>query len=236
MVAIPVSRLGPLAQEAKISRATLSDKVEAVLREAILTGVLKQGAELNQVQLAEQFGVSRVPVREALLRLESEGLVVSLPYRSTVVAKLDTTVLVEIFDIRRLLELRALELAMGVLPDETIDELERLLDEQNDEPDHKSWLATNRKFHGTIYRASGRDVLCQLIDQMQARTARYLSHYSKSLVRHAEADREHREILAAMRARDVALAQSRLAAHLESTLQALLGLVHENGAGDGELE
>lgn len=228
MSPIPLSELKSIAEEAFRDRATLATTVETVLRKAILSGALKQGEELNQVHLARQLNVSRVPVREALQRLEAEGLVVSLPYRSTVVARLDPSVLLEIFDIRKLLEVRALELAIPHITDEVIADLEQLLNDHDETDDHGAWLAANRKLHSTIYAHSGREVLCQLIVQLQSRTALYLNHYARSVLRHADAGREHRAILEAIRQRDVELAKQRLEAHLAATLEALLQVVGED--------
>lgn len=235
-----ISELEPFVLQAMRGRTTLSETVEEVLRNAILTGVLKEGQELNQVQLAKQFQVSRVPVREALLRLEAEGLVVSLPYKRCVVASLGPEVLVDIFDIRMLVECRALELAAPRITEEQIAELERMIEEMDRAPDHAAWLRVNQAFHRTLYLAAGRQLLSSIIDQMNARSVRYLNQYSKSLVRHAEANREHRRILDAVRTRDIAAAKQHLEEHLRATLDGLLEAVRgangTRGSGTGAAE
>lgn len=214
--------LAAMAAESIKERGTLSDTIEAVLRKAILTGTLEEGAELNQVQLARQFQVSRVPVREALLRLEAQGLVVSLPYRRAVVASFGMDGLVEIFDIRRMLELRGLELAIRNITPEVLSTLRSLVEQMDQTGAHGDWLKANRRFHLTICEASGRSLLCQMLDQLDSRCSVYLHQYSTSVERHVDANDEHRRILAALEHGDLKAAKQQVRRHLDNTLRNLL--------------
>jgi len=203
------------------NRITLVDTIEEVLREAILSGVLKEGDELNQVKLASQFKVSRVPIREALLRLEAEGLIVSHPYKQAVVAALGPDVLIDIFDVRRLLELRGLELAIPHLTEEHFEELESYIQMMETTNDKEEWLNANREFHMTIYKASKREVLCAMIKQMIHRSV-YFQQVNKNLHRNRQANSEHRLIIQALRNNDVEESKRLLAQHLDKTLADLV--------------
>src|SRR6266496_3750524 len=121
--------------------ATAQDLVLSTMREAILTAALPPGTRLRQEKLAERFGTSRIPVREALRALEYEGLVRSSPYRGFTVTELDADDIEEVYDLRIVLESHAVRLAVPLMTDEDLRVLEGLYAEMIDAPPGDAQLA-----------------------------------------------------------------------------------------------
>lgn len=220
----PANELGP--------RRTTADGVADILREAILTGQFRDGDELNQVHLAQRYGVSRVPLREALQRLQAEGLVESRAHQRAVVSGLTLERVLEVIDIRLLLEVYLMERAVEAITDEQITELRRICSEMEKTEDHTEWLHRNRDFHDVIYAASRAPVALELSGQMGARVGRYLHMWSDSgIQRREEADNEHRRIVDALAARDVRRARLELEVHIMHTREEIISLFHSRGPG-----
>ena len=214
---MPLSDLRPMVDQALGNRRSTPDIVAGVLRDAIVTGVIRAGEQLNQVELARQFGVSRVPVREAIRLLEAEGLVVSEPHRRTVVSELTPSVLGEIFDVRIYLETTALGAAIPHLTEADFADLESLISQMGRERDHREWMRLNDRFHDALCRPSGKEFICLLIRQLRQSIARYFWSGGHAMRRNQEANAEHRRILESCRARDVARAEEQLENHLRAT-------------------
>ena len=119
-------KLAEIIEAAREENVTAQELVLASVRQAILSGVLSPGARLRQEELADVFGTSRIPVREALRALEYEGLVASEPHRGFTVTTLDADDVEEVYDLRILLESEAVRLALPLLTDEDLEELEGL--------------------------------------------------------------------------------------------------------------
>lgn len=222
--------------EALAARQTASDHVAHVLREAILTGVLAEGDELNQVALAEHFGVSRVPVREALRQLAAEGLVGQEAHRRALVTTVSRQRLKELFDLRVLLETYMVRRAAGNLSPEQIQDIRAIAEEMDGLADHDEWLRLNRRFHSAIYAASGATYTEQLVEQISARTTRYLwaSSGGAGVDRVEEAHAEHLAILDAISAGDAEAAATTLEAHIEGTRARIDRLLDQRDAALGE--
>jgi DNA-binding GntR family transcriptional regulator len=212
-------------------RRTIQDIVAEALRDAIVTGRLRGGERLHQDEIASKLGVSRMPVREALRQLESEGLVVFTPHRRVSVAALSAQELREIYEIRSALEVLALDLAVPRLSIKEFDRLGAVLDQMDRTSDPRRWVDLNRLFHRTLYRASGRARLCTLIDSLRDNVERYLRIYVSALERRAHAQAEHRRILRACRRRQSAEAKKALRAHLSGTLSQLEAFLRSRTAG-----
>lgn len=149
-------------------------KAEAVYRETrwrILTGALPPATAVNQAELAAEFGVSQTPVREALLRLESEGLVVFVAHSMVRVSPLDLQEFDELYAIRVNLDSFAGQLAAANRTPEDVTKLKDLLASKAAGLDDR--LQRNLEFHRSIYRASGNKQLTMLLDQLWDRTERY---------------------------------------------------------------
>ncbi len=196
----------PAALVPPVQRRTVTEEVLDRLRDLLLRGVLRPGARIDQADLAASFGVSTVPVREALLRLESAGLVHLVPHRGVFVAEVSIEELLDIYSTRELLEEHAARIAAEQLTVADLDALERLANgmqaaarsQQLDE-----LLKLNREFHFTIYRAAGRRHLLQLIEQLWDLSTRY-AHLQLHTVpdRATEALHEVRSIVAACKSQD----------------------------------
>jgi len=203
---------------------TLKDQIVEVLRHAIITGILRDGEELNQVAIAQELRTSRIPVREALRQLESEGLIESRPYYQAVVTQLSPQRLEELFEVRITLECLALRKAIPQLTSDDISQLERLLESMERETNHDRWLAGNRDFHLTLSRASGMTMLCDFVLRVRNHVDRYLNRVR--VHRSKEADREHRVLLDLCKQRDLAAAERQLEKHIRGTLATLRGRLY----------
>jgi DNA-binding GntR family transcriptional regulator len=191
-----------------------SDIVCAMLREMIISGELSASEPLRQRDLAGRFGVSQTPVREALRRLESEGLVVNDPHRGATVAESRNGIVQDNSQIRAALEPLGARLAALAITDEQIAELQRLNDAMvalkgDDEP----YGELNRQFHFAIYEAAGSPMLLSMM--------RLLWHAMPQGPRvtrpHAESATQHQELIVALAAHDPERAARITQQHILST-------------------
>lgn len=158
---------------------TMPDVAYAWLRDRILGGAMEEGQALRQETLAAALGVSRVPLREALRRLEVEGLVVQRPRRGYVVASLDPDEIEEIFDLRRMLEERAGFLATRRRADRDVAELEELLHRMDgmviaSAADIDRFAERNRAFHDRLFQPCGRVHLLRMMVVLRNNVERYI--------------------------------------------------------------
>ena len=193
----------PRAPDSNSTQIRFTTKAEAVydeLRGRILSGALEPSAALNQEALAPEFGVSVTPVREAVRRLEAEGLVHFQAHKSAFVAPLSRDELREIYDIRLKLDPYAASLATIKVSDHELDEIERRARAPvSDDPLEQVTL--NHAFHRGIYARSGNALLTEILDRLWERTDRYRITLVSRDIHVLAAVREHVEIYAAMRAR-----------------------------------
>ncbi|MGD9868383.1 MAG: GntR family transcriptional regulator, partial [Hyphomicrobiales bacterium] len=187
------------------------------LRAAILDGSLGPGTPLRQDKLAATFGVSKIPVREALLRLVAEGLVAVEANRGFTVARLEAGEAEEVLDIRAVLECRAVSIAVPQMTDGAIAEATRILDEAEATDSIDRWGELNWAFHATLYEPAGRPKLAQLIRQTSNQTERYIRVLISNSSYRSVAEREHRTILAACSLRNAAAAAALLDQHIRQT-------------------
>lgn len=207
---------------------TAQEAVLAELRRAIITGELAPGEQVLQDALAERFGVSRVPLREALKILEGEGQVTYRPHRGYFVAALDLDDLREVYRIRDLLESEAITLAVARITDAELDAAAAALDDVDLAARSDDLLAmteANRRFHFCLIEAARMPRLLRLVRILWDATDVYRSvYYAQGGRRDAVSD-EHREALAAIRAGDAERAVQVLRqhrAHAVATLEAAL--------------
>jgi DNA-binding GntR family transcriptional regulator len=159
-----------------IPQRTMTEHVLTRLRQLILSGALVPGERIDQAELAQRFGVSVVPVREALARLQSSGLVRIVPHRGVFVESLSAEELVDIYNVRELLEEYAARLAAANLTDADVAALEEICERMataGEAQDYDTFLALNRELHFRIYRAARRPYLLQIIEQLWDRSTRY---------------------------------------------------------------
>ena len=162
-----------LSRPAPVENLTLWQRVYDHLRAEILAGRLEPGTELAEVALAEQLGVSRGPLREAIGRLATEGLVTVRPRRGAVVTPLSKEEFLELYQVREALERMAVKLAVPLLQPDDIAALQALIDEmaaRADRNDVAAFFEANAAFHARLVDASGnkrlRDLYRQLLDQL----------------------------------------------------------------------
>lgn len=199
------------------ARQTAAGLVADALRTAIQTGRISDGTELNQVALAEQFGTSRVPVREALRLLEAEGWITAMPHRRAVVAAVSPERIQETFEIRALLEAYLIEKVTARISDEHVAELEAACDRMDRITDHAAWVASNAAFHHELLQSAGSPMALELVVALSSQVERYLRLSGETVNRESEAGREHRDIVAAVAKRDAAAAQRLIRLHIEHT-------------------
>lgn len=212
MDSLPLKHLG---------RERAPEQVTNRLREAIVHGLLQPGDRLMQEELAERLGVSRMPVREALRRLEAEGLVVLQPYRGALVANLSSGELKEIYEIRVALETLALSFGVPKMDDESFNAMEVILRQMDAETDSANWLHLNSKFHTLLYGSADRQLLLEHVESLRNKSDRFLRLFASRRDRTAHAQQEHWEIFRACRERQVKQACSLLEEHLQSTVTSL---------------
>ena len=206
-------------------RRTATDDVTECLRTAIQSGFLPDGAELNQVALAQHFGISRVPVREAMRALEAEGWITARPHHRAVVQAVSPERVDHILEVREVLEAHLIGKAIRHIDDERINALFALCDAMDAIDDHVAWVAANRKFHRMLLEASGSGMIIDLIEQLMSQVERYLRLQGAAPMRESQAGVEHRAILRAARARNVRKARDLIRSHIATTRTLMLAAI-----------
>lgn len=193
------------------------------LRAEINIGRWQTGEVLRQEDLADEFGVSRIPIREALALLQSEGLITIEHYRGARISRLSAEQIEEIFDLRLILECDLLERALPAHNDHSIRELQRI-QTQLEMLDHTplAWLATHRDFHDQIYAPANRPRSMDLLKQLRAPIERFCIHRFAPGLQKADWSEGHRRLIAAIRAGDIAAALRQLTTHLKETRTAVI--------------
>lgn len=200
------------------------------LREEIVAHRAEAGAVLRQERLAERFGTSRMPVREALRMLEAEGLVVFVPNRGAAVAPLDAAEWEEVCEMRAALEPLALARALPHLTDARIAEVEAVQGELEGAA-LAAFGALDTRFHLTLYAPCARPRLLRQIAVLGAAADRYLRLAAGPIEHAARSHAEHRALLDACRARDEGRAVALLTAHIEAAGRALSDWLAERRGG-----
>jgi DNA-binding GntR family transcriptional regulator len=184
---------------------TAQDAVLAALREDIRTGRLAPGEQIVQESLAERYGVSRVPLREALKTLESEGQATYYPHRGYFVTELSVADLLEVYRLRALLEAEAIRAAVPTLGDDDVAALADLaaaVDAASGRGDLAEVTVANRRFHFALFDAAGMPRLSRLLRQLWEATDAYRSLYFQAEPNRERVAAEHAAMVAALRARD----------------------------------
>ena len=215
-------RLAPIRLD---SYQPLREVVCETLREAIRSGVLKPGERLMEIQLADELGVSRTPVREAMRKLELEGYVIMLPRRGTYVANISIRDINEVFEIRTTLDALASGLAAERITEEELEQLERLLvsiGENIETRNMKKVVEDDMEFHDILYKASRNQRLVGIISNLREQMTRFRSMTMSYPGRLKKTLEEHSRLVEAIAQRDVELAQKLAVEHMENSEQTLL--------------
>ena len=208
----------------------LREVVSETLRQAIVEGVLQPGERLMEIQMAEELGVSRTPVREAIRKLEQEGFVVMVPRRGTYVADLSLKDINEVFEIRTALDVLAAGLAAERITDEELEESERLLvhiGEYIEMQDMDKIIDADSQFHDLLYKASRNDRLVGIINNLREQLTRFRSISISYPGRLQNTWEEHRRLLEAIAQRDAEQAMQIAREHMENAEHTLLTDMNE---------
>ena len=204
------------------SPALSADAVADSLREQILDGTLASGLQLRQEDLARRFGVSRIPGREALGRLQAEGLVEHVPNCGSVVASRSVDELVEMLDIRIALETLAVRLAVPNLEPADIKAVREVMRRYDASDSPRQWAELNLEFHLVLYRPCGRPRLLKMIEDLVRGVSIHLRQHISHTVGRKQPQAEHSDILKACIAGDGERAAALTQQHIERTKVALV--------------
>ncbi|WP_323764071.1 GntR family transcriptional regulator [Marinovum sp.] len=194
-----------------------ADRIYEILRERIICGAVTPGIALRQDEIARELGVSKIPVREALLKLEADGFVTFRKNRGATVRDLSSDEILNLIEIRAALECRALELAIPNMIDADYETAAEILETYAGTTQAAGLSALNLKFHQALYEPCGNHILLRLISDVQQRIGPALRAFVTQTSGLHRPHAEHREILAACRAQDIGRAVSLLRDHIKTT-------------------
>ena len=214
-----------------IRRQSLTSEVAERLREKIVRGQIREGEQLRQDAIAQEFQVSRIPVREALRQLEAEGLITIVPHRGAVVSLLSCDEIEEIFEMRAVLEPAVLRASIPNLTAQDLDKAQQILNVYDqalsNDGDVSEWGRMNWMFHSILYSGARRPQFMAVIRNINYNGERYI-RLQLYLTRAMERARdEHRTLLQLCRTRDIEGACELLARHIRNAGKSLSAVVAE---------
>ncbi|MEN6461058.1 MAG: GntR family transcriptional regulator [Syntrophomonas sp.] len=210
----------------------LRELVLEAIREAIINGTLKPRERLMEIQLAEELGVSRTPVREALRKLELEGFIVMVPRKGAYVADFSFKDIADIFEIRAALEGLAAALAAERITDDELENMERLLVEKAEainQQDIEKLVEVDTKFHDALYQASRNERLTAIISNLREQIQRFRATSLANPGRGKKSLDEHRYIVEAIQSRDVQQARQAAQDHIENAENSMIESIKKDG-------
>lgn len=199
----------------KIVRPTTVELVTTALRQRILNGEIAPGDVLRQEALADELGVSRLPVREAIARLTAEGLLTSVPHRGAYVAALSIDEVRETFEIRLRLEPWIFSEAIARITDAEIDRAQALIGDM-DSADASVWGRLNWHFHEALYQPAQREITLQTLRVLHDRSDRYFRFQVVQVPIRQQSHEEHMGLVQACRSRDPRLGAELLTQHVQT--------------------
>lgn len=200
----------------------LRDVVFQTLRQAILRGELQPGERLMEIKLADKLGVSRTPVREAIRKLELEGLVLMIPRRGAEVAEITEKSLRDVLEVRGALEDLAMDLACDRI---TADDIEKMKEAAEgfavslESGDVTEIAEADVKFHDIIYFATDNQRLIQLLYNLREQMYRYRVEYLKREEVHETLLKEHEHIIDCLKKRDKKAAKEAISVHIDNQMK-----------------
>ena len=216
----------------------LRDVVFKTLRKGILTGELKPGERLMEIHLANRLGVSRTPIREAIRKLELEGLVTMVPRRGAEVANITEKNLKDALEVRQALESLAIELACERITEENKEELRQKRDQVETAVrtgDTGAIASADVAFHDAIVEFSGNMRLIQLVGNLGEQMYRYRFEYIKDVSKHSQIMSEHRIMFDSIMENDRAKAARIVKVHINNQEEAIMRQIQkEQGAEAGD--
>ena len=206
----------------------LRDVVFNTLRQAILRGELKPGERLMEIQLANKLGVSRTPIREAIRKLELEGLVLMIPRKGAEVAEITEKSLRDVLEVRRALEELAVELVCEKITEEQIQDLKDAAEEFKESlesGDITRIAGADVKFHDVIYMATDNQKLIQLLNNLREQMYRYRVEYLKRSDFHQQLIDEHEEIIETIESGQKDRAVQVVCQHVDNQVEAVMDTI-----------
>lgn len=197
----------------------LRDVVFNTLRQAILTGELKPGERLMEIHLANKLGVSRTPIREAIRKLELEGLVTMIPRRGAEVAQITEKSMSDVLEVRRAVDALCVELACERISEEELEALKCACDKFEEavaSGDVKKIAQADVVLHDIIVRATGNQRLVQLVNTLSEQMYRYRFEYIKDVSQHKSLVEEHRIIYESILKKDKQTASEAAKLHIDN--------------------
>jgi DNA-binding GntR family transcriptional regulator len=209
------------AHGGRLVRATAAELVAADLRTRIMSGELAPGAALRQVALAEELGVSRIPLREAIFLLSSEGLIDLHSHRGAFVSRVSVSEVREFFDLRVQLEPWLLGLAIPLLQAGDLARAGELV-AQMDDAAADEWGRLNWHFHETLYKPADRPHALGIVHTLHEKCERYLNRRNVSAAHRIQAHQEHTEVIDLCRMGNVEAASHAMGRHILSSISKLI--------------
>lgn len=209
--------------------SSAADPIYDDIRAAILSGEITPGAPLRQDEIAKRFGVSKIPVREALRRLEVDNLVVFERNKGASVRHYSETEVLQLLDIRIALECRALELAVPNMIATDFIDMRQLLDDYAKRTDPAEWGAMNAKFHQMLYEPCGNPQLMKMIDDLHGKLGQFLRLLVSTASGLERPMREHDDILEACERGDTQVAVQAMRQHIEATQKEVAAFLRRGG-------
>jgi len=219
---MPNRRLNPVDLD---SYKPLRELVLDAIRNAIMNGSLQPRERLMEIQLAEELGVSRTPIREALRKLELEGFIVMVPRKGAYVADLTFKDIADVFEIRAALEGLAAGLAAERITEEELESMERLLvgkQEAITSGDIDKLVEVDTSFHELLYKASRNERLANIISNLREQIQRFRLTSLSFPGRNKESLQEHKQLVEAIQSRDSQLARHLAQEHIENAENVLI--------------
>jgi len=204
----------------------ISEQIRLAIEDDIRNGVLMPGDAIDEQDLANQYKVSRTPVREALLQLKVQGMLESLPRNGMTVAKMDVQELLAVWELLGEMEAVATRMACQRMTQQEREELRRVHQAAAgivEAEDAEGWRLANHDFHEILYNGCRNPYLRQELLRLRARTGAYLKHAFTAVGRVRESYEQHEELLQAILAGDAAAAQEKMSRHI-SLAQSSKGL------------
>ncbi|GAA1691594.1 GntR family transcriptional regulator [Microcella alkalica] len=220
----PLDRVRPPRVAAPLTRdGNASARVADALREAIVGGEYPPGSRIRQEEIAERFGASRVPVREALKALEADGLVTLVANTGAWVTRLSLAECEEVYQTRERVEPLLLRYSAPHLDDAALDELERLAERMAETADVEEFLRLDREFHQRSYAGADTLVLGDLVRRLWNTTQPYRRAYTLMIDAHSQriVHDEHHMLVTALRDRDFDTAERVIEGHIRRTRRLL---------------
>ncbi|MCD7739478.1 MAG: GntR family transcriptional regulator [Lachnospiraceae bacterium] len=202
----------------------LRDEVFNTLRQAILTGELKPGERLMEIHLANRLGVSRTPVREAIRKLELEGLVTMIPRRGAEVAQITEQSLKDVLEVRRCLDALCAELACDRISSEQLGRLKAAcgdFERAVKAGDARVIAQKDVQLHDIILEATGNRRLIQMVNNLAEQMYRYRFEYIKDYTMHGRLIEEHRALYEAIRQKDRETARKIAMLHIDNQMTSI---------------